>query len=257
MSEAVADWSGDRDYSGGDNNSGAQNVGDGDVQGPMIGPGGQFIGVNGDAPQMTKFAEHLTITTVSEPGKPVQSIAIRKLRKWPTPAGAIGVISGVITIAGVLPGAETYRQVVAFVNEPDAVVAGPWGTPMAAWWLLATFLVVAVGTWGLGRWWFLRKHVLWLPRSSWRRARAGIRAKNGRTYPCSIRLAARCRICNSKMRFYSKMVNWVDHFDAQGNRTKRVGTRWEPRAECKLAPEDPNHCASIDVTQLGLEKPIH
>lgn len=252
MSEAVADWSGDRDYTGGDNNSGAQHVGDGDVNGPMIGAGGQFIGVNGDAPALEKFAENITIYAVPEPGKPEQPIDIKKLRKWPTPASTIGVVSGLITIAGVLPGFRAYQQIDALIQDPGTITLGPLDFPLVIWWTFTTIMVLAVAAWLWGRRKFLKRHVLWLPRQSWRRARAGIRAKNGKTYPCSLRLTADCRICGGKMRILSEMVNWKPQLGAFG---RKIGTRWEPRAVCTRNPDD--HWVRIDIARNDFNKPIH
>lgn len=242
MSAVYDEWKQSND---GDSNQQVQ--AQGDVSGPVVGPGGSFDGVHvGGSNSGT-----ITITTFAAPGNPQQKISIKEARRFPAPTSVIGVVSGLITITGATTGVFSFNDLLAVwqageLNLLDAAA------PSAYWWLLASVLVVVVGIQGFRFVAFLRRHVLWLPRWSALRARAGLRTANGRTYPYSLRLAARCADCGSTMKFRRMPTKWVDHYQG-ATHTARTVTERPPVAQCK---RDPRHWVEVDIARNDFDKPL-
>lgn len=236
MAEAAANWSGDRDNTGGDDNSGAQNVGDGDVYGPMLGKNGHFTGISiGKARDIGKLAESITIHSLAEPGKPIQTFSVKKMRIHATPASVLAVVSSIITVATFFTGGMTIRQLWEGLHNSFQLPQGAFGIPTAYWWLLAFVLstmLTAVG-WGIFK--FLRQHVLWVPRFPIFRALAGVRTRDGKTRLASFRLSGTCIECPQRNLRFRR--------DEHG-----------PKAIC---PRHSSHTVYIDITKNEFDEPIH
>ncbi|MFH5879565.1 hypothetical protein [Arthrobacter sp. NA-172] len=232
----------------GDGDKNMQIQAGGDVNGPFVGPDARFEGVHVGGHN----SGSITITAVKEPGQPEQEISIKRMRRLPAPASVIGVVSGVITIGGAITG---YFSVKDFISAWQAgslnSLAGV--TSAAHWWLIGSVFIVFVGVCGFAFFSFLRKHVLWLPRWAVCRARAGIRLENGQTYAYSLRLAAQCVECGSKMNFFNKPMEWVDHYEGH-KRTGRTVTERLPVAQCGRNPK--RHWVEIDIARNDFDSAV-
>ncbi|WP_157875154.1 hypothetical protein [Arthrobacter sp. PAMC 25486] len=242
----MSDKASQRQESGNGNNSMQFQAG-GDTDGVVVGPGGRFDGVQvaGDV------SGSITVNTVNAAGKPTQEISIKSQRRFPAPASVIGIVSGLITIGGALTGYFSVKDFLAGrqVANVDKLVGA---VPVAYWWMFGAMLLIGVGICGFVFLSFLLRHVLWLPRWEAFRARAGIRGENGRTYPFSIRLAARCVVCQVKMRFFNMPTKWNDHYEGR-KRTGRTVTERRPVAQCKRNAE---HWVEIDIARNDFDQPL-
>lgn len=221
----------------GDSNDGSQQIqAEGNVTAPFAKGGG--IAIGGDN-------HGVVITSVATPNEPKYTFDIVKKTRIPTPAALIGVISGLITIAGFVTGAFSVKQLVdVFTSGSGFDVSS--GVPKEYWWLIASVFTIAVSLIGWSFLRFLRRNVLRLPKRPLFRAWAGIKEENGRTYPYSLRLAMRCPTCkNQKLRFQQVPESWVDFYDNSGNRTKRNVTKWAPMAVC---PRNEEHSIPVDIS---------
>jgi hypothetical protein len=222
----------------GDNSSGNQQIqADGDVTAPLANDGG--ISIGGDN-------HGVVITSVPRAEEPRYTFDITKKTRIPAPAALIGVISGLITIAGFVTGGLSIKQLInVFMSGNGFNVMS--GTPKEYWWLLVSVLVIAIGIIGWSFFGFLRRNVLRLPKRWWFfRGWAGIKEENGRTYPYALRLAMRCPKCKSqKLRFQQIPKTWVDFYDNTGKRTKRNVTKWASMAIC---PRDEAHSISVGIS---------
>ena len=222
----------------GDNSNGNQQIrADGDVTASLTKDGG--INIGGDN-------HGVVITSVPRAEEPRYTFDITKKTRIPTPAALIGVVSGLITIAGFVTGGFSIKQLVdVFVSGNGVDLTS--GTPKGYWWLLVSILAVAIGIIGWSFFRFLRRNVLRLPKRWWFfRGWAGIKEENGRTYPYSLRLAMWCPNCkNQKLRFQQIPATWVDFYDNTGKRTKRDVTKWASMAVC---PRDEAHSIAVDIS---------
>lgn len=221
----------------GDNNDGSQQIqAEGNVTAPFARDGG--IAIGGDN-------HGVVITSVPMPNEPQYTFDIVKKTRIPTPAALIGVVSGLITIAGFVTGGFSVKQLVDVFTSGNGFDVSS-GTPKEYWWLMASVLTIAISFIGWSFFRFLRRNVLRLPKRPFFRAWAGIKEENGRTYPYSLRLAMRCRKCkNQKLRFQQVPETWVDFYDSTGNRTKRDVRKWAPMAVC---PRDEEHSIPVDIS---------
>lgn len=205
----------------------------GDVHGSLV--NGTLVGAT------VGGSNHGSITIYAagghEPNAP--TMAVVGLRRVPVPVSVIGVTSGILTIAGAVTGYQSVGELVDALTHPTGPATGPWGLPVVLWWVAATIVFLLLASRGLSQVRFLRRHVLRLPRQWWRRARAGVRMPDGRTYPCSLRLRGECPICGGRLRFRDGAV--VRRMP-DGTLVRRDG----PRGECT---RNEVHWLPIDVAK--------
>lgn len=222
----------------GDNNDGSQQIqAEGNVTAPFATDGG--IAIGGDN-------HGVVITSVPMPNEPQHTFDIFKKTRIPTPAALIGVVSGLITIAGFVTGAFSVKQLLdVFTSGTGFDVSS--GVPTEYWWLMASVFTIAISFIGWSFFRFLRRNVLRLPKRPFFRAWAGIKEENGRTYPYSLRLTMRCPKCkNQKLRFQQVPAGGYDLIDTQtGARKKTVVTKWAPMAVC---PRNEEHSIPVDIS---------
>lgn len=221
----------------GDSSNGNQQIQtDGDVTAPFAKDGGVAFGGDNHG---------IVITSAPTPDEPQHTFDIVKKTRIPTPAALIGVVSGLITIAGFVTGAFSVKQLVdVFMSGSGLDVSS--GMPKEYWWLVASVLTIAISFIGWSFFRFLRRNVLRLPKRPFFRAWAGIKEESGRTYPYSLRLATRCPKCkNQKLRFQQIPETWVDFYNNTGKRTKRDVTKWASMAVC---PRNEEHSIPVDIS---------
>ena len=172
----------------------------------------------------------------------------------PTPASLIGVISGLLTIAGFATGAVSVKQLVDVFMSSDGYDITK-GTPKEYWWLLGSILTIIISFIGWSFFRFLRRNVLRLPKRWLFRAWAGIKEEDGRTYPYALRLAKHCPQCaNKKLRFQQVPADGYDLIDLEtGARKKRVVTEWASMAVC---PRSKAHSIPVDISGNGFDEAL-
>lgn len=221
----------------GDSSNGNQQIQTGgDVKAPFARGGGVAFGGDNHG---------IVVTSVPTSDEPRHTFDIVKKTRIPTPAALIGVVSGLITIAGFVTGAFSVKQLVdIFASGSGFDISA--GVPTAYWWLIVSVFVIAISLIGWSFFRFLRRNVLRLPKHPFFRAWAGIKEEDGVTYPYSLRLAMRCPKCkNQKLRFQQVPETWVDFYDNNGKRTKRDVTKWMPMAVC---PRNEEHSIRVDIS---------
>ena len=167
----------------GDSSNGNQQIQTGgDVKAPFARGGGVAFGGDNHG---------IVVTSVPTSDEPRDTFDIVKKTRIPTPGALIGVVSGLITIAGFVTGAFSVKQLVdIFASGSGFAISA--GVPTACWWLIVSVFVIAISLIGWSFFRFLRRNVLRLPKHPFFRAWAGIKEEDGVTYPYSLRLAMRC-----------------------------------------------------------------
>ncbi|PDQ34396.1 MAG: hypothetical protein B5766_11315 [Candidatus Lumbricidophila eiseniae] len=128
----------------GDSSNGNQQIqADSDVTAPFAKDGGVAFGGDNHG---------IVITSVPTPEEPQHTFDIVKKTRIPTPAALIGVVSGLITIAGFVTGAFSVKQLVdVFTSGSGFDVSS--GMPKEYWWLMTSIFTIAVSIIG---WSFVR-----------------------------------------------------------------------------------------------------
>lgn len=223
-------------YIGESSNGNQQIQTDGDVTSPFAKDGS--VAISGDN-------HGAVITSVPTPEEPQYTFDIVKKTRIPTPAALIGVVSGLITIAGFVTGGFSVKQIMDVFTSGSGFDGGS-GIVTAYRWFLASVFTIAVSFIGWSFFRFLRRNVLRLPKCHFFRAWAGIKEENGRTYPYSLRLSMRCPKCkNQKLRFQQIPETWDDVYDNTGKRVKRDVTKWASMAVC---PRNEGHSIPVDIS---------
>lgn len=214
-----------------------------DVTAPVVGPGGFYIGDGNSG---------ITITSVASDGQPKRTFNIKTKMRLPTPASVIGVTSGVLTIVSFVTGYSSVTKL--FTDFPRGDV-GTSGVPSEAWWLLGSLLILAASISLFYFWRFVRRHVLWVPKSSLFPAWAGLKEGSGRTYPYALRLSMKCPSCTDrKMRFKRVPTRFNVVSDQRTGRVlKRVPIGWEAMAVCSRYKE---HNLRLDLADNDFDAPM-
>lgn len=194
----------------------------------------------------TGHNQGIVITSVPTSEEPEHTFDIPKKSRVPVPASIIGVVSGLITIAGFVTGGFSVKQLVDIMMA-GAGLSAMSGPPPVFWWLIGSLLAIGFGLLGWTFFRFLRRNVLRLPKRWLFRAWAGIKEESGRTYPYSLRLAMRCPKCaNQNLRFQQVPADGYDIVNLNtGARKKRVVTAWASTAVC---PRNEQHSIPVDIS---------
>lgn len=172
---------------------------------------------------------------------------ISKKVRIPISSTTIGVISGLITILGFATGLNSIKEYVMTLKSSTF----PTELPSYNNYLMHLLLpvpLITFGTLGVGFFKFLRKNILWLPKSWILPGWAGIKNEKGRTFPYLLRLSLKCPNCaNQKLRFKRVPKGWVEFYDG------RTGRKWGPMAVC---PRNEEHSLDIDVSGNDFDQPL-
>lgn len=211
-------------FNSGDDNQQVQ--AHGDVTGPVIGRGGIHIGDGNSG---------ITITSIASPGRPKRTFEIKKKTRVPVSSAAVGTVASALAIVSFATGATSIADLVGRIQQGGIAAAStaPTGWLFGA----AVLFAVAMMLFALVR--FLRRHVLWVPKSSLLPAWAGLKEQSGRTFPYALRLAMKCPSCsNEKLRFKQVPTRFNEIIDLRsGKLVKRTPAEWTPMAACRRYEE--------------------
>ncbi|WP_194947952.1 hypothetical protein [Actinomyces trachealis] len=179
---------------------------------------------------------------------------ISKKVRIPISSTMIGVISGLISILGFATGLNSVKEYLTALRSstfPAELLS--YNNYLTH--LLLPVLLITLGALGVRFFKFLRKNILWLPKSWILPGWAGIKNEKGRTFPYLLRLSLKCPNCtNQKLRFKRVPKEWVELYDTRtGRQMKRTVRKWGPMAVC---PRNEEHSLDVDVSGNDFDQPL-
>ncbi|QWL28565.1 hypothetical protein E2R33_08130 [Rathayibacter toxicus] len=215
-----------------------------DITGPIVGHGGIHIGDGNSG---------ITITSLATPDRPKETFDIVKRTRIPVSTSVIGALSGILSIIGFVTGASSFPELIT--RPINGTFTDLSGFSVLCVQFLGSLVILAIALALLGWWKFLRRNILWLPKSPIFRAWAGLKEETGRTYPYALRLAKKCPNCADRnLRFMRVPIEYLEFRNPQtGEITKRVPTKWEARAVCSRYE---NHYMRINLAGNDFDRPL-